>query len=97
MSMKNDTTDPYPKWKWMMDYCRERKWHPTDFWDIAEKAWKENESDKNTGCKTLEELREIYGHLPRRDVSDLFWANANRENERPLTSAENNLLDEIES
>lgn len=33
------SADPFPKWKWMMDYCRERKWHPSEFWDLAEKAW----------------------------------------------------------
>ena len=38
---KTSSNDPFPKWKWMMDYCRERKWHPTDFWDLAEKAYNE--------------------------------------------------------
>ena len=33
--------DPFPKWKWKMDYLRERTWHPADFWDLAEKAWRE--------------------------------------------------------
>jgi hypothetical protein len=44
MLIMNETeikNDPFPKWKWMMDYCRIRKWHPSDFWDLAEKAWNE--------------------------------------------------------
>jgi len=35
------SADPFPKWQWMMKYCLERKWHPSDFWDLAEKAWYE--------------------------------------------------------
>ena len=41
MNEKEIKNDPFPKWKWMMDYCRIRKWHPSDFWDLAEKAWNE--------------------------------------------------------
>lgn len=39
------TTNPAPfsKWKWMMDYCRERRWSPSVFWDLAEKSWREHE------------------------------------------------------
>ena len=34
--------DPFPKWKWMMDYCKRCGMSPTLGWDQAEKAWQEN-------------------------------------------------------
>lgn len=43
---KPSPNDTFSKWKWMMDYCHERKWPPADFWDLAEKRWKERHGKK---------------------------------------------------
>jgi hypothetical protein len=40
--------DPFPKWKWMMDYCKRRGTSPTLGWDQAEKAWQENNEPNAT-------------------------------------------------
>ena len=32
--------DPFPKWKWMMDYCKKFGVSPFFGWDAAKEAWK---------------------------------------------------------
>jgi hypothetical protein len=35
------SADPFPKWKWMMDYCKINGMSPTLGWESAEKAWRD--------------------------------------------------------
>lgn len=36
------------KWRWKMDYLYKRKMHPTDYWDVAENAWREHHHNEKT-------------------------------------------------
>ena len=41
MSKATKTCEDFDKWNYMMNWCRDRRLPPKDFWDIAEKAYEE--------------------------------------------------------
>ena len=70
-TLEVDSVDPFPKWKWMMDYCKSKRISPALGWEMAEKAWREASLLRLFSVSDMRRRRESRPAMPERSMLSL--------------------------